>query len=276
MGSDAALWERLGENAYTDMMVWRPVLVRLPRGELRRDRTGVTVASRRTLDETRTVILDAGVELLAESDYVMSPSALSMMDACRHAGLSTAGSAYKIWPTQEEFRFDVARHLIETDTDLMLREGHLVDVVNSPGETPTLQQLIRIVTNENAASTIGSPEFSRAVTVWWAAATDPQFESIFVAERKSRTDHLVELYEVVLDVYELEMRPPFTMAMMASSIQAQLTGLAMIGRFLPSPGLEDVERPTGRNGEMERWHLFGCAAEAIVEAYTQPRSAQSN
>lgn len=213
---------------------------------------------------------------MAASEYAMSPSALSMIDACRRAGLSTAGSAYKIWTTQDEFRLDVTRHLVETDTNVMFREGHLAAVVSSAGEAPTLEQLIRVVTNDNAASTIGSPEFARAVAVWWAAATDAQIKSIFVSERKSRTNHLVGLYGVLLDTYGLEMQPPFTLLMLVASIQAQLTGMAMIGRHLSVPEFEAIERPTGHDGEFERWHLFGCAVEAIVKAYTKPISVKSD
>ena len=230
------------------------------------------VAPRRTLDETRVLILDASVELLAESAYAMSPAALSLVDACRRAGLSTVGSAYKIWPTQQLFRTDVVRHLLDTDTNAMFKDDSLVDVISQAGEAPSLSTLLRIVTNENAESTIGSPEFSRAVVVWCAAASDRIFEELFVAERRQRSERLVEMYGLLLEIYGLEMAPPYTISMLVTSIQSLLTGMSLTGRYDTSIDFGPVERPTGPDGALEQWHLFGCATEAVVNGLTRSKA----
>ena len=233
--------------------------------------TGGLVAARRNLEETRDCILDAGVELLAEADYSFDTANLSLIDACRRAGLGTAGSGYKIWSSQQEFRADVLRRLLVTGGSTMFRTDRLIAAAQDASGDLDVSSLIRVTSNENAAATIGSKEFARYVAVWSTAANDEDLRADLLAAQEEQFATLTELYRALMEVFDREMVPPFTVEMLLRSMTAQAEGMAMSFAYRDELGIDDIKRPTGPNGELERWHLFSSAIEALAEAFTRPR-----
>ena len=228
------------------------------------------MSTRRSLDETRVLILDAGVELLTESGFSMIAHDFSLMDACRRAGLSTAGSGYKIWPSQNDFRTDVLRHMLKTDTESMLQVQRVIDAIASIDGDPGLSELIRVATQENASTTIGSTEFARYIALWSEAASDQMLEDLLVAEDRRMRHNVEALYSSLLELYHLEMVPPYEVATLSTAITAVIEGLSVGHRYARDVQIEDLKRPTGVDGALESWHLVGCMVEAIVDKFTRP------
>ena len=228
------------------------------------------MSARRSLEETRLLILDAGVELLTESGFSMLAHDFSLMDACRRAGLSTAGSGYKIWPTQNDFRTDVLRHMLTSDTGSMMQAQAIVEAIARVDGDPRLSDLIRVATQENASATIGSTEFARYIALWSEAASDPTLKGLLVAEERRLARNMEDVYTSFLERYHLEMVPPYEMSTFSTAISAVIDGLAVGYRYMQDVQIEDLKRPTGADGALESWHLAGCMVEAIVDKFTRP------
>lgn len=230
------------------------------------------MVARRSLDETRTLILDAGMELLSEAGYSLQGTDVLLIDACRRAGLSTAGSGYKIWPTQRDFRVDLMRHVLYVANTTLLNTDRMVEAIGRAGEDPSLSTLIRVAATDNAEATIGAPEYFRNHAVWLAAKSDAELRERFVEAQRVQLGMLAELYEGLLAIYDREMVPPFTVDIMTLAIASEVDGLASWCSYVDDVGVGDIVRPTGPDGGDEQWHLLGCVVEAIVEAFTRPRT----
>ena len=217
------------------------------------------------------MVLDAGLELLAEVGYSLNSTEVSLIDACRRAGLRTAGSGYKIWPTQQDFRTELLRHALTTGGDALLQTERLLATLDQAGEDPSLTTLIRIASTENANSTIGAPEYFLNHALWQAAGRDPELRERFIESQRGLLGSLAEIYEGLLAIFDREMVPPFTVDMLTLAIASEVDGLASFCGYVDDLGVGDIVRPTGPDGEAEQWHLLGCVTEAIVAAFTRPK-----
>ncbi len=226
--------------------------------------------ARRTLEETRELILEAGAGLLAETGFTISTGELSLIDACRRAGLSTAGSGYKIWPTQQEFRVDVLRHALSVGNDEMLDFEELASP-GPDGEMPSLVELIRRVGQASADQTIGTDAFAQFMAVTSAARSDPELQQLVDHDHDVTAKRMVAMYDALLVFYELEMVPPYDVTALMAALEALVNGFAMHPGWLANHGYDRIERLTGPDGETQPWHLLACASQAIVEGFTRPR-----
>ena len=80
------------------------------------------------------------------------------------------------------------------------------------------------------------------------------------------------IYAAVAERYDLEFVPPFDATILATSIGALAEGFAIRDHVTPELVPDDMPRPTGPDGAVEPWHLFACGVEALVRAFTRPRS----
>lgn len=225
---------------------------------------------RRSLTETRSLLLDTGAKMLVETGVQVTVGHINMIDVCREAGLKTAGSGYKIWATQEEFRVDLLRHLLDgtivgTDTvDLV------TDALASADEVPPLIELIRTAGAANAESNISNDSYVVYIALWLAAEFDHELRDGLQSSDSDWLDAFANLYETVLERYGRDWTPPFDAKMLAVSLSALVEGLAIRARFDPKLVPNDLMRPTGPDGAEEPWHLFACGAQALIEAFTRP------
>lgn len=225
---------------------------------------------RRSLSETRTLLLDTGTKMLVETGIQVTVGHINLIDVCREAGLKTAGSGYKIWPSQEDFRVDLLRHLLDstivgTDTvDL------LTDAVSSSNDLPALGELIRTAGASNAESNIGNESYVVYIALWLAAEFDNELRDGLRGSDSEWLSAFAHLYETVLARYEREWTPPFTAKHLAVSLSALVEGLAIRARYDPSLVPNQLLRPTGPDGADEPWHLFACGAQALIEGFSRP------
>jgi hypothetical protein len=228
------------------------------------------VRTRRSLDETRESILDAGAAMMSEAGYSLKSANITLIDACRRAGLGTAGSGYKIWGTQEEFRDDLMRHALAMESTREEAGERLLEAIAQLGPEPSLADIIRVAATENAEAVIGTQWFTRMTALWLAAATDDAMRVEQIDTQAKLLASLRGTFVELLHAYGRVMRPPFTEEMLTLAIAAEMHGIAYYCAYANDTDVSEVDRPTGPDGQMERWHLVGCVVEAIVEAFTQP------
>lgn len=213
------------------------------------------------------MLLDAGTDLLLSDDRADYAGNLSLIDVCRHAGLGTAGSAYKIWPTQEHFRVDLLRHALQATNSAEETTDEIQADLSGP--PMGLSELIRIAANQNATRNRERPTAKLYPALWYAAHGDPQLaEQIRASDRHFLTE-MASVYDSVITSFGREWCPPFDAMKLAVLLASLVEGLTMRAEFAPELVDTALLRPTGPDGEPTAWHLFACGAEALVELCTR-------
>lgn len=227
---------------------------------------------RRNLDETRELLLDTGVRLLLDSGVNVTLGAINLIDVCRAAGLTTAGSGYKIWETQEMFRIELLRHLLFVAVPGAESIEMLTEAVEAPEtDLPELTELIRTVAGASADDVIGGSASPVYLALWLAAVHDPELAGNLWTADQALIDAYAELYEAILARFDLEWRPPFDARLLAVSLSSLAEGMDIHSRANPELISVPLARPTGPDGAPQDWHLFACGAEALIRAFTRPR-----
>lgn len=226
---------------------------------------------RRSLDESRDLLLQAGLELLAQRGIEVGLDDVKMIDVCRAAGLKTAGSAYKIWPTQDAFRADLFAYLIEHSTASFSTIDQSNTEITADARPPDLRELIRRQAAANAA--LNRVSYPRYVVLWLVARSDKLLDESFLKVDSEWLHALGEFFAGVFEAYELELVAPYTPELFATAVAGLVEGFTIRERTTPELVPDAVQRPTGPDGELRDWTLYGCAVEALFTAFTRPRPA---
>ena len=234
-----------------------------------RDPPRLPMSPRRSLDQTRTFLLDNGVELLLAKGVEATVGSIPLIDVCRHAGLTTAGSAYKIWATQDDFRTDLLRHALAIPTNARKTVEPLICAIVD-GKADTIRELNRIASAHNATLNMSSEHYRLFVALWCAAGSEPVLAQNIQESDASLLRDFTVIYENLIAGYGRVWNPPFNAALLATTLSALLEGLTIRARYAPDRVPADLIRPTGPDGSDQTWHLFACAAEAILELFTSP------
>lgn len=208
--------------------------------------------------------------MMSEAGYSLRSANITLIDACRRAGLGTAGSGYKIWPTQEAFREDLMRHALAMEGTRTEVAERLREAMVRLGPDPDLAAVIRVSAIENVEAVVGTQWFNRLIALWLAAATDDAMRDQQITTQRKLLTSLRDPFVTVLATYGREVRPPYTPEMLTMAIAAEMIGIGYYGAHDDDPDVFWVDRATGPDGQIERWHLIGCVVEAIVEAFTRP------
>lgn len=232
------------------------------------------MSSRRNPDQTRSALLEAGAQTLIETGISVRLDSLNLIDVCRTAGLSTAGSAYKIWPTQDAFRTDLLDHLLTiAGTDVATIDTLRAFLVSDPDELPSLPELIRTIATDADSWAGGGPGYAVFSILLLASRDDPDLAGRISDADTEVLASFAELYQAVADVYERDWVPPFDATLLATTLSALSEGIAIRSRTLPGVFATPVWRPDPDGDGADRpWSLFACCVEAIIEAYTRPRT----
>ena len=228
---------------------------------------------RRSLDETRALLLDAGAVMLSEKGITVSLGAISMIDVCREAGLSTAGSAYKIWETQDAFRSDLLDHLLtKTQTDSETIDQLIAITRAQRHDLPPLDEFLRSVTGDPEGWAAGGPGYGVFAALLLASRHDTVLAHRIHDSDLAMYDSLSRLYATIGEIYGLEWREPFDAMLLAITLSALAEGVASRSSIIRDVIDTDLQRPTGPTDELRSWTIYGVCVEAIVLAFTQRRT----
>jgi len=228
---------------------------------------------RRDLDETRTLLLETGAEMILESGVTVALDHVGLIDVCRRAGFKSAGSGYKIWATQDEFHRDLLRHVAETSIEAEPGVASLEWLLDEVGRGPdAFVEALRRASNLQAEFLADYPEYEIYLALWLARRSDPG-----VARAVTETDRQILVayaaeYERVFDAVDREFVDPFTPEAFAVALSALTEGMQIrLGSdpdFVPPSAVhalapDDVPR---------EWHLFSACVWAIANMMTRPRA----
>lgn len=226
--------------------------------------------TRRTTAQTRQLLLDVGTRLLYERGANVGVTHIRLSDVAAAAGLTT-GAAYRCWENQDAFHRDLAAAAIRfhdqpPSAETMAEIGHLVET-RAP-----LSEVVRVAAEANL---FRYPENVAFLTTVALRACSRQDETLVEAscERFAATlQSFNGMYAVLLKVYGRRVRPPLTLSDLTRSLMALNEGFALQAMSgVSHPRVKRSDCPPGVGPD---WTLFAVAAEAIVERFTEPATAQ--
>jgi AcrR family transcriptional regulator len=223
--------------------------------------------SRRTAAQTRGLILDTALRMLHEQGPSAGVSHIRLSDAVGRAGLTT-GAAYRLWDDQQAFHDELAITAMRwRDADSTARTEQAIGPVMTAGGP--WQEVIRRGSEANLQTFPDEMAFLTMLALRVSAYRQPELVSASRQRHAEAMQAYGRLYAAVLTFYRRRMRPPFTLEHLCSAFAALAEGFqvqAACGE--PHPRI-DIDRGTAGIGT--EWTLLAVAAEALLEAMTEPQ-----
>jgi AcrR family transcriptional regulator len=221
---------------------------------------------RRTVEDTRQLLLDVGIRLLFERGANGGVTHIKLSKVAAAADLTT-GAAYRCWDNQDAFHSDLATAAVRW-RDAGPIDHTVARITELVEARAPLAEIIRVAAEQNLFS---YPEDTAFLTTIALRACGPTDEGLAQAGR-DRLDTAVEgfsmLYSALMRLYGLRPRPPYTVTHLALCLAALSEGFAlqaMSGAPHPHVGRDDVAP-----GVDPDWTLFGIGVEAVVDRFTEP------
>ncbi len=182
-----------------------------------------------------------------------------LTEVAERAGVSV-GALYHYWDSQDAYRDDLLDDLFSPERyPPSPLPGQLVD---DDGVVP-LAELVRSGAALEFATLRDTPELRLLMAMW--AADAPEVDARIAQQYRAVGERWSGFYAEALDAYGLELRPPFTPALMATLITALGEGLAVRATVdpeaVPADLGDDPDRP---------WGLLACAIFALLPGLTRP------
>jgi len=221
--------------------------------------------TRRTLDQTRELLIDVGIRLLHERRVSVSVTHVRLADVVAEAGLTT-GAAYRCWENQAAFHRDLAVAAAKWRDRASVAEtvDAIRALVDSRGPVP---EMLRVGAEANLYRYPDHTSFLTTIALRTCAPADPAVAEAGREHLTTAIDSFSELYGMLLLAYGRRMRPPYTVRDLATVLAALSEGFAL--QAVTGEPHRRVERDDVPEGVGTDWSLFGCAAEAVVERFTE-------
>lgn len=244
--------------------------------------TGPSRPRRRSAEDTRQLLLQAGVDLVRER--VSRPGDETMAAALAHVRLTqvvdratdlvrresgdgnapavTTGAVYNLWPTQADFQADLLLHIadIQSTLGLNLEKGRAHFQASAQAGVPLaemLRMLVERVLRVHREDALYAVELG-----FGASAVDPRVQRA-LRHRQDAFLASVELsWQILLDAYGVRLRPPYTVRHLALAAAMQVRG--SVSMWYADPDLD--ADPAGEEG----WSLTARSITAIFHAMTTP------
>jgi AcrR family transcriptional regulator len=230
---------------------------------------------RRTAEETRRLILEAGIQLLLERGATAGVQHIRLQEVLRSVGLTT-GAAYRIWADQDEFHRDLAVEMVglRFAPPVASAAGAIQEVLASGGSMHDVVRTAALDHVTYASKFHLEPEsrdshaFITALSLRTAAGAWPELRAASAERHRGSIAAFTDFYAELLQRYGRRMREPLTVVDFTEAMAALGEGFAIrAAEGLDHPQYdipEDAEVPSGR------WTLFGIGILGLVTAFTVP------
>jgi hypothetical protein len=228
-------------------------------------------------------MLGAGLAILEEQGLGVGAGDLTFkrvfdrVEAEAGVRLTNASVIRRVWENQAEFQDDVLAlvasagdsgdEMGDTAAALMpLLES--IDRSTPGGRWLGLSEVCRVGGAASLRALADSRSWSLWVGVWVLAVTSPPTERVRRIRQAlldgygATTDLWSELYSAMLTHVGLRPRAPLTLRQFTVSVGALVEGCAL--RAGAERDQAAILRPTGPDGELQEWTLFGIGLEALA------------
>ena len=230
---------------------------------------------RRTAEDTRRLILEAGIQMLLERGATAGVQHIRLQEVLRSVGLTT-GAAYRIWDDQDEFHRDLAVAMVglRFAPPVASAAGAIEDVLSS-GES--LDEVARVAALDfvtYASKFHLEPEsrdshaFITALALRTAAGAWPELRVASAERHRESIAAFARFYAALLQRFGRRMREPLTIVDFTEAMAALGEGFAIrAAEGLDHPTYDIPEGAELPSGE---WTLFGIGIRGLVAAFTIP------
>ncbi|MFT4213650.1 MAG: hypothetical protein QM622_02600 [Microbacterium sp.] len=235
--------------------------------------------ARRTGDETRTLLLRVGVQMLLERGVSAGVQHIRLQEVLRRAGM-TSGAAYRLWADQDEYQRDLAVAMVRlrlggpadylhTAADALIASGADSDEIIKVAADAHVRAAAVDVTNRDEA--LDAQQFRIALALRTAAETWPQLKEASHRRHRESIAAFAEFYASLMEAYGLRMRTPLTIEDFAEAMAAMGEGFGV-------RALEGIPHPTYQVEETDEippgsWSLFALGVRALVNEFMTPADA---
>jgi len=222
--------------------------------------------ARRTLDETRKLLLDTGIELLHQRGVSVSVTHIRLTEVVAEAGLTT-GAAYRCWENQGAYHRDLAVAAV-----LWRDRGSVSDTVEAVegllADGAPMAEVLRVAADANLYSFPEDIPFLTTIALRTCAPADPAVAAAGREHLHSAVDAFEGLWASLLAAYGRRVAAPYTLRDVTVALAALSEGFSL--QAITGEPKARVTRTDVADGVKDDWSLFACAAEAIVMRLTEP------
>lgn len=227
---------------------------------------------RRTAEDTRRLIIDAGLTLLLERGASAGVQHIRLQEVLRTVGLTT-GAAYRIWADQTDFHRDLAIEMVRLRFAPPSHsvESAVAPVIDGDG---SMDEAIRAATADHVAyasrfhlepESRDSHAFITALSLRTAAGAWPELREASAERHAESIQGFTDFYAAMIERYGYRMRTPFTVRDFAEAMAALGEGFAVrAAEGLDHPMFVVADGQEVPSGE---WTLMGLAARGLVDAF---------
>ena len=198
---------------------------------------------RPTAEQRRHDYLQVGADIVAEFDLANAKQVpldalanVKVADVARRAGV-TKGALYHIWESQEDYRRELMKHLLELEQQAGFRETRAL--LRSVPPDQDIDEIV-IQLSDFAFHRLKDDPKMLARFSFYNYADDPEVNDLLAQGAAGFESY----YEAYLDAASRRIRTPFTMQHLITSTTAYFFG--MIIRHRTSPDVADT--PSGATG----------------------------
>ncbi|MBV6509689.1 MAG: hypothetical protein JJLCMIEE_02785 [Acidimicrobiales bacterium] len=217
-----------------------------------------------TAAETRKKLIDVGLEVIAERSASSPMDTVRVSEVAQRAGLTT-GAVYGHWDSQGEYRAELLDRLLSSEVLSSIDELTAMSQVIETRRF-SLRELLRVGAHLSLALNLANQVFRIHTGLW--AKNDPELNDRIGGLYAEIRRRMTEVYRLILDSYDLEARPPFTVEMFATFGTAMVDGLTMQQQARADLVPLDVKGPNG-----EDWDVFGLTMLTVVATWARPRGS---
>ena len=240
--------------------------------------------ARRSTDEIRQLLLDAGIETLLEDGLGSGAEGLTFKrvydrlkqtQGIRLTNASVIGRAFR---TQEGFQTEVLVTIAASDSqEFNDLSGILLDDILLHADRSSVESRWQCVSDLCRITGTVMLDTLRSSPVWrvwigiWALAGSGQpteekqrlKEALLISYGSIMRD-TTDLYTAVLEYLGFRVRAPLTMAQGAAAIQALAEGSALRD-LVDEHAMRQISLPTGTGGQLEEWTIFGMGLHTLIQ-----------
>ncbi|WP_244604291.1 hypothetical protein [Microbacterium oleivorans] len=233
--------------------------------------------ARRTGEQTRALLLRAGMQLLLERGVSAGVQHIRLQDVLRRTGLTT-GAAYRLWSDQADYHRELAvamvRMRVTGPADVMRARVDELVAAGASGEDIIRGAALAHVqaaelATDDPTDLLDAQSFRVALALRTTADTWPELTEASHERHRESIEAFTELYQQVIDAYGMRMREGLTIEDFAEAMAAMAEGFAIQSlERLPHPSFQLSGSDGTPAGE---WTLLGLTVRALVDSFMTAR-----
>ncbi len=243
---------------------------------------------RRTKEDLRSLLLDAAQTILREEGLGVGTDGLTFkrvfdrVEQDTGLRLTNASVIRRVWENQAEYHTDVLIDILNNDDNTEEFNDTFGAVIPLLAEldlsTPSRRwDALREVCRVGGAANIHALRSSNTWSLWigiWALATAGEInehkrkiQSALLEGYESVAEMYLQTYRALAEFLGVRLRDGLTLRQLTVSVGALAEGCAL--RHRVDSDMDGIMLPTGPDGQIQEWTLFGLGLESLALRYLE-------